>query len=122
LNLSTDVAAVALGIERKTLDNVLAREARSLVDRGRRGRRRRIPLAALERIALALVLSRDLGVGIARGLELAEAVLDSPSAAVRVGTLTTLTVDLVRLRETFQRSVGEALESLAERTRGRPRS
>ena len=40
--LSTDAAAVALGIERKALDNILAREGRLLLRKGSRGRSRQI--------------------------------------------------------------------------------
>ena len=120
--LSTDVAAVALGVDRKTLDNVLAREGRSLLAPGSRGRRRRIPFEALERVAVALILNRDLGVGIAKGLELAERIAESPALPVSVGSLSALAFDLPRLRHALELSVSEALESVAERTRGRPRS
>ena len=51
--LSTDTSAAALGIDRKTLDNMLAREGRSLIGAGSRGRSRRISVDALERIAVA---------------------------------------------------------------------
>lgn len=118
--LSTDTAAAALGIDRKMLDNMLAREGRSLIGDGSRGRSRRISVDALERIAVALIFNRDLGVSIAKGLALAEQVVDSPSSQVIVGSLSTLTFDLPRLRKALERSIDEALESVAERTRGRP--
>jgi len=118
--LSTDTSAAALGIDRKTLDNMLAREGRSLIGAGSRGRSRRISVDALERIAVALILNRDLGVSIAKGLALAEQVVGSPSSQVIVGSLSTLTFDLPRLRKALERSIDEALESVAERTRGRP--
>jgi hypothetical protein len=119
--LSTESAAAALGIERKTLDNVLAREGRMLLAQGSRGRSRRIPVAALERIAIALVLSRDIGVGIAKGLELSERILASPFSPVTVGSLSAVLFDVARLRAALERSIDEALEGVAERTRGRPR-
>jgi len=120
-SLSTAAAAAALGIDRKALDNVLAREASSLVASGRRGRSRRIPMAALERIAVALVLSRDLGVGIARGLELAAAIIAAPASSIPAGSLCTVTFEVARLRHALERAVDEALESIAEPVRGRPR-
>ena len=120
--LSTVSAAAALGVDRKVLDNALAREARSLVLSGRRGRSRQIPIAALERIAIAFVLNRDLGVTVAKGLELAEQVVAAPAAPIAIGSLGTLTFDVPRLRETLEAAVGEALESVAEPARGRPRS
>jgi hypothetical protein len=120
--LSTDVCASALGVDRKVLDNVLAREARSLLPVGTRGRRRRISLDTLEHIAVALILNRDLGVSIATGLELADRIFESPALPVAVGALGALAFDLPRLRHALEFSVNEALESVAERTRGRPRS
>jgi len=118
--LSTNASASALGVDRKTLDNVLARDGRSLIAEGSRGRSRRISIDVLERIAVALILNRDLGVSIAKGLALAEQVIGSPSSPVIVGSLSTLTFDLPRLRKALERSIDEALESVAERIRGRP--
>jgi hypothetical protein len=118
--LSTNAAAAALGVERKTLDNILAREARSLLKSGSRGRSRRIPVSVLERVAVALILNRDAEIGLARGLELAEGLLDESS--ISLGPLTTLAFDVTRLRKTLERSIDDALESIAEPTRGRPRA
>jgi hypothetical protein len=120
--LSTDAAAAALGVDRKSIDNILAREARSLLRAGTQGRSRRIPMAVLERVAIALVLHRDLEVGISRGLELAGRVLSSPKSPLVLGSLSTLEFNLPLLRETLDRATDDALESVAERTRGRPRA
>jgi hypothetical protein len=119
--LSTDAAAAAIGVDRKTLDNLLAREGRSLLERGRRGRSRRIPVDALIIIATAFILNRDLGVGIANALELAKRV-NAEQGPVAIGSLTSLAFDVARLREALESSIDEALESVAERTRGRPRA
>ena len=120
--LSTDTSAAALGVDRKTLDNLLAREGRELLPNGARGRSRRISIAVLEQIAIAFVLQRDLGVGIATGLSLATKILQSPSNSIAIGSLGTLTFDAARLRVALASSVDEALESVPERSRGRPRS
>src|ERR1035437_28305 len=120
--LSTDVSAAALGVDRKTLDNVLARDGRSLLATGTRGRSRRIPTETLERVAVALILNRDFGVSIARGFALAEQIFESPALPIAVGSLSALAFDLPKLRHALEYSVSEALESVAERTRGRPRS
>lgn len=120
--LSTASAAAALGVDRKTLDNVLTREARSFVLTGNQGRSRRIPVAALERIAVAFILNRDLGVSIAKGIELAEMIIGSKGTPIRVGSLGVLTFDIVQLRRTLEQAVDEALESVAEPPRGRPKS
>ena len=120
--LSTAAASAALGIDRKTLDNVLSREGRSFFGRRARGHSRRIPVAVVERLAVGLILGRDLGVGIARGLELAELLLASPAATVTVGSLTSLAFDMLGLRKALDRSIDEALESMVEPTRGRPKA
>jgi hypothetical protein len=118
--LSTDAAAAALGVSRKTLDNILAREARHLLQPGSQGRSRRIPIPALERIAVALILNRDVGITVSRGLEVSEELLRAASAHVELGPLTTLTFDVAKLRAALDRSIGDVLESIAEPTRGRP--
>ena len=120
--LSTASAAVAIGVDRKILDNILARECRSIILTGRRGRSRQIPVAVLERIAVAFILNRDLGVSIARGLEIAKQLADAPSTSVAVGSLGELKFDLKRLRQTLELSIDDALESVAEPIRGRPSS
>ena len=76
--LTTETAALALGIDRKAFDNLLARQARGFLVAGRRGKSRRIDVAVLERIAVALILSRDIGVSVAKGLDFAEAILREP--------------------------------------------
>ncbi len=120
--LSTRVAAAALGVRTKTLDNILAREARSLLRSGSRGRSRRLPISALERIAVAMILNRDAGIGIARALEIAERFLGDNSTSISLGSLTILAFDVAQLRKILERSVDDALESVAEPTRGRPRN
>jgi hypothetical protein len=120
--LSTELAAAALGVDRKTLDNLLAREGRSLLGRGARGRRRRIPVEVLELAAVAMILNRDLGVTIAKGLELAALIVAAPASTVPVGSLGRLSFNLTPLRQALDQSIQDALESTAEPTRGRPRS
>ena len=120
--LSTSASAAALGVDRKTLDNVLSREARLLVGKGSRGRRRRISIALLEQVAIAMILNRDLGVSIAKGLELADEIVASPTLPVHAGSLCAVTFDLNRLRRALDQSIAEALESTAEPVRGRPKA
>jgi hypothetical protein len=119
--LSTIAASTALGVDRKTLDNLLAREGRSLIGSGSRGRSRQIPIEAMEQIAVALVLNRDIGVSIEKGLGLAKVIAGAPTSPVPIGSLGTLTFDLPRLRKALAFSIDEALESVAEPSRGRPR-
>ena len=118
--VSTDAAAVALGVDRKTVDNVLAREASRFVGQGRRGKSRRISMDSLELIAVALILNRDLGVSIARGLQLAVEIVASPEGRVNIGSLGSLTFDLPHLRAPLGLAVDDAIEGVAPKTRGRP--
>lgn len=119
-SVSTRTAAIALGVAPKQLDNVLAREAKALLGRGSRGRERRIPFVALERVAIALILNRDLGVSVARGLELATRLhADPQSEEVPVGSLAAVRFDVSRLRRALESAVGEAIEEEAPARRGR---
>ena len=59
---STEAAALALGVDSKTLDNFITRAGRALVPQGRRGLDRQIDERALLIIAVAMLLGRDLGV------------------------------------------------------------
>jgi hypothetical protein len=121
VNLTTRAAALALGVERKVLDNILAREARAFVDAGSRGRSRRIDFEALERIAIALILGRDLGVPLTRGLELAEEIMRTPgNLELAIGTLTTLRFDTERLHRALEAATADALEEYVPPRRGRP--
>ena len=121
-SISTETAAVALGVDRKLLDNVLSREARKLLGPGRRGKSRRISMDAIELIAIALILNRDLGVSLARALQLAVEVVASPAGRINIGSLGSLTFDLQHLREPLEHAINEAIEGVAPKTRGRPRS
>jgi len=120
--LSTHAAAAALGVDRKQIDNVLAREGKALVSEGRRGKSRRIPVDVLERIAIALILARDLGVAISKGLELAGRLVQNRNAPVPIGSLGTFSFDVATLRRKLEGAVDEALESVVEPPRGRPRA
>ncbi|HVT37862.1 MAG TPA: hypothetical protein VHE78_02345 [Gemmatimonadaceae bacterium] len=117
---STATAAHALGIDRKVLDNLLTREAKALVGAGRRGKERRISFVVLEQIALALLLKRDLGVSLAKGLELATAIAQSPSGEIAVGSLGSLRYEHSGLRSPLEAALADALEEVAPLRRGRP--
>ena len=120
--VTSQTAALTLGIKQKALDNLLGREGRRLLPRGRQGRGRRLPLAILEIVAVALLLKRDLGVSIARGLELAEQLAAAPNSRLPLGRLGTLHFDLLALRQSLLPAIAEAIESIQPPRRGRPRS
>ena len=60
--ITTAAAAAALDLDLKSIDNILSREGKHLIRRGKQGVRRRIDDDALAPIAIAIVLKRELGV------------------------------------------------------------
>jgi hypothetical protein len=120
-SLSSGAAARVLGVDDKLLDNILARQAKTFLRDGRRGRGRQIDFATLERIAIALILNRDLDVPVTRGLLLADEILRSPTEVeLSVGPLTALRFDIARLRVSLSAAIAETLEEFIAPRRGRP--
>ena len=121
MSVSTAVAADALGLSAKKLDNLLNRSARVMVSVGRQGRRRRISPEAIERLAVALLLRRDLGVPLSRGLNLADQLRSSRESQVPVGVLGSLQFDMTRLRSVLEQALADAVDGHESPRRGRPR-
>jgi len=120
ISYSTRTAATALGIEEKSLDNILSREAFWLERGGRQGVSRRLTFESLFHLAVAFILKRELGVPLSRGLELAIGIAGAPLGAVPVGSIGTLQIDTTSLRSTLTRSLAAALEDASTPPRGRP--
>jgi len=120
--ITTTTAAMALGIDRKNLDNILCREGRNLIPDGRQGRSRQVPIATLETLAIALVLNRDLRIPLTKGIELAESLRKAPNQEIGIGRLGTLHFDIAKLRPSLSHAVEEAIEEVHPRRRGRPAS
>ena len=121
-SITTATAAAAIGVSRKRLDNILAREARRLLPAGRHGRSRRVSIAVVEVIGLGLVLSRDLGSPISKSLGLAERLLaSSGNGVLGLGTLGHLAFDVVKFRRAIEHAVAESIEQTPTPSRGRPR-
>ena len=118
--LTTATAAATLGIDSKALDNILSREASHLVACGARGKSRRISAHVLELVAVALVLKRDLGIPISRGLDLAAKLGESISGEVPFGRFGTLCFKINPLRLAMQQSIADIVEQTAPPLRGRP--
>lgn len=120
-SLSSAAAARVLGIDRRLLDNLLARQARPFLRAGTRGRSRRIEFATLERLAVALIFRRDLDIPVVRGLALAEEILGTPQGAeLSVGPLTTLRFDAAQLHRALDTAIAETVEEFIPPKRGRP--
>jgi hypothetical protein len=118
--ITTAAAAAVLGIEQKSIDNILSREGKHLIRGGKQGRRRRIDTSVLEPIAIAIVLQRELGVPLSRGLEIGENLLETRARNFAVGRLGTLSFDVDALRFHLTTVLADVLEQTALPKRGRP--
>jgi hypothetical protein len=120
MHITTAAAAAVLEIDIKSVDNILSREGKHLIRSGKQGTRRRIDTAALLPIAVAIVLNRELGVPLRRGLEIGGKFLDSRDSSVAVGQLGVLSFDIDALRSHLTAVLAEVLEQTAPPKRGRP--
>jgi hypothetical protein len=116
----TTAAAAVLDVDIKSLDNILSREGKHLIRGGKQGTRRRIDTAALLPIAVAIVLKRELGVPLSRGLEIGGIVLVSPASSLAVGQVGVLSFDVDVLQSHLTTVLAEVLEQTALPKRGRP--
>lgn len=135
------VAAVALGVERKWLDNLTAQHDIPGTEHVARGVARRLAMRTLVTAAIVRDLNRGLGVPVARAVRIASTVLgerglDAPPLAelaressghagvlpalIPIGDSAALTIDLGRLERDIERRLLEAMETVVPRRRGRP--
>ena len=87
---------------------------------GARGKSRRISVHVLELIAVALVLKRDLGTPIGRGLDLAAKLRESVSGEIPFGRFGTLRFNFNPMRSAMQHSIADIVEQTVPPERGRP--
>ena len=140
------VASLAIGVEKKWLDNLTSQHSLPGTDHFARGVPRRLSMRALVTAALVRQLNRELGVPVARAVDLAAAIIlvDLPPVAVagagagvgigeplvavglqslrtvNVTAVISLTVDLHGLERDIERRLLEAMETAVPRRRGRP--
>lgn len=122
ITYSTADVAAALGISQRVLDNLLARYCRDIVPAGRQGSSRSIDGPVVERLAVTLLLRRDLRVPFEFGWPLAGRVLSDNGQRTAFGTLGAIIFDVPRLRSVVRQALAD---STAERNlvrRGRPRA
>jgi hypothetical protein len=125
--VTTATAAIALAIDRKSLDNLLARVGPEAVETGKQGRERRIAVARLEELALCLELQSALGVPARESFALARRLLRRDDLAqeylgtVVVGPHLQLGLDLRGFLDALHARVAAAIESHVRPRRGRPR-
>ncbi len=137
------IAALALGVERKWLDNLTSQHRLSGTEHVARGVARRLTMNALLSAAIVRDLNRDLGVSVTRAVELAAGALaDSPRevedrpdvgglrpvgdrgapvrAVISVGNAVTLAIDIERVRLDIEHRLIAVMETVVPRRRGRP--
>ena len=119
---STIEASLALGITPKRLDNLLSRELGLGVSRGRQGKARVIGDVLVERLAVALLLQRDLEIPLRRAVDIASQLVASGSQQVGVGALASLHFDLQALRLVLQNALADVVQDRIAVRRGRPRA
>jgi len=119
--VTTGTAAFALGIAKKDLDNILSRYPIRGYARGRQGVARRLSLASIEQVALAIDLSRNYSIPTPTALLLAEEALSSHEGVIAspAGHLA-LHVDLERIRRDLHVKLTDAIEHVIPPRRGRP--
>lgn len=139
---STTTAAMALGIDRKQLENLLGRCRIPGTSRGRQGRARRLSRDSLLAVAAVLHLQRSLGIPASRAVELLGAGLlaepagrsgnpaaggETPGvwpvgagAGLHRGPFLLL-VDVSQLERELSHALAEAMEMSPRPQRGRPR-
>ena len=128
------VAALAIGVERKWLDNLTAQHSIPGTEHVARGVARRLSMRTLLTAAIVRDLSRGLGVPVSRGVELAGSILKgdsegpleplaaaaAPTARLSVAESVALIVEVGRLEKEIERRLLEAMETVVPRRRGRP--
>ncbi len=116
---SVAVAAVALNVHIKWLDNVFSHYTILGVDGGKQGRARRVDANAVLQLSIALELNSALGVPLSRGVGLARALLLEGKGRIPLPG-GELYFDIEGRRAAVFRSLDTAVEIAPQPVRGRP--
>ena len=117
--VTTATAAVALGLQKKALDNLLGRLDVPEAASGRQGVERRIPVSLLPQLLLTAELSNLLDMPIRSAFALARRLVAGDVAA---GPFLQLRVDTESITAEIDRQLEVAIETVVRRPRGRPRA
>ena len=117
--VTTATAAVAIGLNRKSLDNLLARLDLPEVTTGRQGVERRIPVALLPELLLTAELSDQLGMPVRSAFALARRLGAGQAFA---GSFLRVTADTASIQSEIDRQLEVAIETVVRKPRGRPRA
>ena len=121
------VAALAVGVDRKWLDNLIAQHTIPGTDHFSRGVPRRLSMKTLLTAAIVRELNRALGIPVSRAVEISASLLREDSATtlassamVRVSGAITLSVDVLSMERNIEQRLLHAMETVVPRRRGRP--
>lgn len=112
-------AAVTLRMPGKWLDNVLSHYSVVGVARSRQGVSRRLTPRAIICLEVAIRLTGMLSIPVARALQLANQLLETPSG-IPAGKGITLSLDLDAIEEDVAARLAQAVEIAPTPRRGRP--
>jgi len=113
-----DIAALAADADNKWVDNLLTKCDIDGAESARQGVARRITSGGIYNIALTRQLTRDLGLGTAVSVSLANRLLRD--GQIEVSRNLFLSVDTARFKAEIDARVAEALDSFVPARRGRP--
>lgn len=117
---NTATTAAALGVSPKWLDNLLSHNDIHGVDTESQGVARRLPLAAVNILALAMDLIDDLAIPAPAALRLASRILSANGGELVVSSGIRLSVDLQALHSRVLEQLARAVETAPTPRRGRP--
>ena len=117
--VTTATAAVAIGLQKKALDNLLGRLDLPEAASGRQGVERRIPVTLLPQLLLTAELSDQLDIPIRAAFALARRLV---AGDVSAGPFLRLLADTDSINEEIDRQLEVAIETVVRRPRGRPRA
>ncbi len=120
---STRAVALAIGVQRKWLDNLLSQHHLAGVTRSRQGVERRITAGGLLTIEAIRILNLELGISIERAVTVADVAV-SPDASNQMKYATPsgleLSFPVIEIERRLREQMMAALESMARSPRGRP--
>ena len=116
---TVSVAALALDVDPKWIDNVLSHHAVRGVERRRQGIQRRIPADSLLILATARSLIDALSIPISRALHIAERLHEATSETA-VSDEIAIAADMMLIARRLNERLADAIEGAAQRPRGRP--
>jgi hypothetical protein len=117
------IAALATGLSHKWIDNLLSHHTLPGVTGGRQGLERAVSMQGMLAIELVRLATLDLGVPIARAVDIATLLLatDPPGASTRTPSGIQIAFPVPELERRLRERLVEAVEAAPNPPRGRPR-